>query len=149
MLQKSYDIVVVGGGAVGSSAALALSLANFSVLLIDDQLPEKRCQKENDNRVFALAPGTKSILAKLNVWQYAKKDATSIQHIHASNKGSFGAVRMHADDYDLDALGYMLAAAVIRTVQVARPERRQARQGRQGRQRRQRPQRRTSPVPKH
>ncbi len=38
-MQKSYDVVVIGGGAAGFSGALALGRARRSVLVIDAGFP--------------------------------------------------------------------------------------------------------------
>jgi 2-octaprenyl-6-methoxyphenol hydroxylase len=103
------DIIIVGGGAVGTSLALALE-KKASVALVDTLAPQDRANPEKDNRIFALAAGTQKILDKLGVWSSLEPLTTPIAHIHVSNRGSFGAARLHAQDVDLPALGYMCAA---------------------------------------
>lgn len=107
---RKYDVVIVGGGAVGTALALALARQNYSVALIDAQLLEERSNPQTDNRVFALAAGTQAVLSQLGVWSLVAKHAHAIEHIHVSNKGSYGAARLHAQDFDIAALGYMLSA---------------------------------------
>jgi 2-octaprenyl-6-methoxyphenol hydroxylase len=107
---KKYDVIVVGGGAVGTALALALAQQNFSVALIDAQLLEERSNPQTDNRVFALAAGTQAVLTQLGVWSLVAANAHAIEHIHVSNKGSYGTARLHAEDFDIAALGYMLSA---------------------------------------
>ena len=109
MMKYPVDVIIVGGGAVGTSLALALQ-QRATVALIDTLSPQKRANTEKDNRIFALAAGTKKVLEKLGAWRYVDALATPITHIHVSNRGSFGAARLHADDFDLAALGYMCAA---------------------------------------
>jgi 2-octaprenyl-6-methoxyphenol hydroxylase len=107
----NHDILIVGGGAVGSSLALALHEQGFDVALVDAVPAKQRYDSDKDNRVFALACGSQMILERLQVWPYVAAMATPIAHIHVSNQGSFGAVRMRARDYDHAALGFMLASS--------------------------------------
>lgn len=106
---KTADVIIIGGGHVGTSLALALR-DKASVVLIDTLAPVDRANSEKDNRIFALAEGTKRVLERLGVWGSLAKSATPITHIHVSNKGSFGASRLHASDFDLPAMGHMCAS---------------------------------------
>jgi len=105
------DIAIIGGGVVGSSLALALTKIGYQVALLDQTPPQERTTTQTDNRIFALAAGSQRILSRLGVWQHLTTKAHTIMQVHASNKGSFGAVRMRAADYHLDALGFMVAHA--------------------------------------
>lgn len=111
---KNADVIVIGGGHVGTSLALALR-DKASVILIDTLAPVDRADPEKDNRMFALAEGSKRVLERLGVWDHLAKFATPIAHIHVSNKGSFGASRLHAADFDLPAMGYMCASTDLQT----------------------------------
>lgn len=109
----NFDIILCGGGHVGSCLALALAQQNIRVAFIDSLSPEQRKNPDDDNRVFALAFGSKIILEKLGVWHLLQAHTTPIEHIHVSNKGSFGAARLHARDFSHDALGYMTASTAL------------------------------------
>ncbi len=115
MRSNFFDIIICGGGHVGSCLALALAQQNIHVALIDSLSPEQR-KAENDNRVFALSNTTKKILENLSVWDLLQSHATPIQHIHVSNKGSFGAARLHAKDFQQEALGYMVSSRNVQRV---------------------------------
>ncbi|MES2203925.1 MAG: FAD-dependent monooxygenase [Pseudomonadota bacterium] len=108
-----FDIILCGGGHVGSCLALALAQQNIRVAFIDSLSPEARKNPTDDNRVFALAAGSQNILEKLGVWNFLKPHTTAIEHIHVSNKGSFGAARLHAKDFNCDTLGYMTASTSL------------------------------------
>ena len=114
-----FDIILCGGGHVGSCLALALAQQNIKVAFIDSLSPTERKNSNEDNRIFALAHGSKTILEKLNIWHLLQAHTTPIEHIHISNKGSFGAARLHAkdfaqnSDFSGDALGYMTASTSL------------------------------------
>lgn len=63
------DVIVVGGGLVGASLALALSEANVTVALVDPQGPPARLAPDSwDSRVYAISPGNAAWLETLGVW---------------------------------------------------------------------------------
>lgn len=66
----SSQIAVIGSGAVGKAAALALSQAGHDVVLIAPQLPSSFADSraEWDRRVYALNPAAHALLSSLKVW---------------------------------------------------------------------------------
>lgn len=116
---RTADVIIVGSGHVGTSLALALR-DKAHLILIDTLAPIDRANPEKDNRIFALAEGTKRVLERLSVWDSLAPFATPIAHIHVSNKGSFGVSRLHAQDFELPAMGYMCASTDLqRSLQQA------------------------------
>jgi len=109
---ESFDVIICGSGHIGSCLALALVKDGYCVALVDSLSPEQR-QQRRDNRVFALSNKTRTILENLNSWPLLQKHVTPIKHLHISNKGSFGAARLHAEDMQEEALGYMLESRVL------------------------------------
>ncbi len=109
----NFEVILCGGGHVGSCLALALAQQNCKVAFIDSLAPTERKNNQNDNRIFALAAGTREILESLHVWPLLQSHTTAIEHIHVSNKGSFGAARLHAKDFNHDALGYMTSSSAL------------------------------------
>ena len=66
------DIVIVGGGMVGSSLAAGLAQnPAFSKIVLLEAAPEKKYEKPNSfsNRVSALNPNTREFLHGLGAWQ--------------------------------------------------------------------------------
>ena len=106
-------IIIVGGGPVGAVLALLLAKAGLEV-----QILEARPQgaSHGDQRALALSFGSRRILEKLGLWQTLSAVATSINTIHVSQKGSLGRALLKADDYNQEALGYVLAYGALSAV---------------------------------
>ena len=63
-----YDVVIVGGGMVGASFALALRSTRLRVLLIEGVPPDSASQPSFDERTTALGNGSRQIFESLGVW---------------------------------------------------------------------------------
>lgn len=113
---KHYDVIVAGGGMVGSCLACALSGQGLRIASVEAVPPELSGEPGYDDRAIALAYGTRRIFAGLNLWHDIEAGATPIHRIHVSDRGHFGAVRMDRSDEGLPAIGYVVPARVIARV---------------------------------
>ncbi|MCE9633557.1 MAG: FAD-dependent monooxygenase [Methylophilales bacterium] len=95
------DIVIVGGGPVGATLALALVGSGFDVTVLEAQTTQK-----SDPRAIALAEGSKLILQRLGVWESLQ--TTPIKTIHVSEKGRLGRTVLKAEQMKQEALGYVV-----------------------------------------
>lgn len=69
MARKAHEVVVVGGGAVGAAAALALVRQGVDVALVERSATPPQFRPEAyDPRVYALSPGSVRFLEALGVW---------------------------------------------------------------------------------
>lgn len=115
-MNQHYDLVIAGGGMVGASLACALlpvaQALQLKIALVELQpLPppgENRFQPSYDARSTALAYGARSFYQATGVWQRLREHLTPIEHIHVSDRGRFGATRLHAADEKVPALGYVV-----------------------------------------
>ncbi len=108
------DILIIGGGMVGASLALALRDAPLSIAMVEATAPQDAEQPSFDVRAIALAHGSKQILDTLGVWQrMSELGVSAIRDIHVSDRGHFGATRMSAAEEGVDALGYVAEASVM------------------------------------
>ena len=116
--KSSYDMVIIGGGMVGSSFALALAKAidSASILMIDTHEISKKKLPSFDDRSTALSFGSSQILSNSGVWDKLKKDANKIEKIQVSDKGHIGTTQLSSSDYDIDALGYVIENRVFGAV---------------------------------
>ncbi|RUO63304.1 2-octaprenyl-6-methoxyphenol hydroxylase /2-octaprenyl-3-methyl-6-methoxy-1,4-benzoquinol hydroxylase [Pseudidiomarina planktonica] len=107
-------IGIAGGGLVGALAAvlLARSRPDWQILVIEPQA----AGPARDKRTIALAAGTVEILAREQLWPALAEHACAIEHIHVSDRGHAGMVRLHAADEGVAALGQVVAAAQLNQV---------------------------------
>ncbi|MBD3658001.1 2-octaprenyl-6-methoxyphenyl hydroxylase [Marinobacter sp.] len=114
MSNHDTDIIIAGGGLAGATLALALArmVPQLRVTVVEayplapDALPDSY-QPSYDARSTALAWGSRRIFEELGLWSELAAHATPIRHIHVSDRGRFGATRLHATDHHQDALGYV------------------------------------------
>ena len=114
MTQTDYDILIIGGGMVGASLGVALASLPLRVGLIEAVEFGSAGQPSYDDRTVALSYGSKRIFESLGVWgRLEARGATAIQHIHISDRGSFGFARLDASEAAVEALGYVVENRVL------------------------------------
>jgi 2-octaprenyl-6-methoxyphenol hydroxylase len=123
---SDFDLVIVGGGLVGGSLACALRGSGLRVCSLEAVTPEAASQPSYDERVIALAWGSRGILEGIGLWRYIASGAEAIHHIHISERGGFGFSHLDRAEQGVDALGYVaparLLGAAIRAALGAEPE---------------------------
>ena len=65
---EKFDVVIVGGGLIGQSLALALSNFKLEVGLVDLNFKKPLLSKSFDNRVSAIVPSTVNFLKSIGIW---------------------------------------------------------------------------------
>lgn len=103
---RACDVLIAGGGAVGSALACALGELPLDVVLVEAQQVQLLAQPSFDARVTALANGSQQILSGLSLWRDLAGYVESIRSIHISERGRFGAARIEAREEHVPALGY-------------------------------------------
>jgi len=109
-MSAESSILIVGGGLVGASLAIALDAAGIAATLVESAAPRAGAQPSYDERNLALARATVNGLESIGVWRHARAAATPIRHIHVSRAGEFGSAHIEADKQGVDALGWTLPA---------------------------------------
>ena len=112
-MNKKYDIVIVGGGMVGASLAVALKDSDLSIAIIEAFAWKGEQQPSFDDRSIALSYGSKKILDAMSVWSAIKDQCQSIKTIHVSDRGYFGVARLYHDEENVEALGYVIENRVM------------------------------------
>ena len=117
---ESTDILIVGGGLVGASLAIALDAAGVAATLVESAPPRTDAHPGYDERNLALARATVNGLTALGVWPLAMPEAAPIRRVHVSRAGAFGATRMDAAELGLDSFGHTLPARALGAALLAR-----------------------------
>lgn len=110
-VQEHYDIVIIGGGLVGSSFACGLAHATAGQgvrILVTEAIESLQASPSFDARSTALSYGSQQIYKELGLWDELASYATVIEKIHVSDRGHFGAVRINGEEMGVEALGYVL-----------------------------------------
>jgi len=114
------SILIIGGGLVGASLAIALDAAGIAATLVETAAPRADAQPSYDERNLALARASVNGLDAIGVWRHAAAGATPIRHIHVSRAGEFGSTRIDAARHGVDALGWTLPARALGTALLRR-----------------------------
>ncbi|HET7611905.1 MAG TPA: 2-octaprenyl-6-methoxyphenyl hydroxylase [Rhodanobacteraceae bacterium] len=119
-MNERADLLIVGGGLVGASLALALDAAGRSVTLVEAMAPRAGGAAGDDDRNLVLARASVNALRSLGVWPRLEAAAGTIRHLEVSRAGEFGRVRMSAEDAGVDALGRVVPGRVLASALEAR-----------------------------
>ena len=103
------DIVVVGAGLVGLSAAITFAQQGKNVCLVDAKKPAIKLKKTWDERVYALTPATEHWLKSIGVWAHV--DASRVNPINAMHIFDDAGERplvLRDEDANLSKLGLII-----------------------------------------
>lgn len=114
MQVANFDVAIIGGGPVGLILALGLAKQQRQVCLIEKQPFQK--STSFDGRALALTYGSVQLLKSLDIWQQLAEFTTPIKHVHISQKGYLGLTKIHADEMNVEALGYSVTASDLGSV---------------------------------
>ena len=112
-----FDIVIVGGGAVGATLALQLDQLNYRVAIIERFKPT--FSSSSPERVIALNYGSRSHLDSLGIWPgVAELGVGNISHIVVTEPGNRGRVDLDAADGsgfapNMQELGYVVEMGLL------------------------------------
>jgi 2-octaprenyl-6-methoxyphenol hydroxylase len=100
------EILIVGGGPVGCTLALALQQAGRRVTLIERRaLEAERAPGADAARPIALSYASRLILERVGAW--GSFPVSAIEQVHVSQLGAPGRTLLRATDAGLPALGYV------------------------------------------
>ena len=110
-MEQFYDVVTVGGGLAGLSAALAASQAGYRTALV---APDG---ERTDGRTTALMMPSIALLDRLGVWQAAEESAAPLRSMRILDGTSrllrAPTVTFQASELGLEAFGYNIPNAPL------------------------------------
>jgi 2-octaprenyl-6-methoxyphenol hydroxylase len=113
------EVLIVGGGLVGLSLAVALADAGIEVVVVDREDPAAQLDQGFDGRSAAIARGSRQALAGIGLWHHLEDEAEPILDIRVSD-GRVGAAAsrlfLHYDHRDVNEgpLGFIIENRMIR-----------------------------------
>ena len=108
-LHASHDVLIVGGGLVGASLAIALDRLGLDVGLIE-AAPPGALPAVFDERNLSFAEATINALNALGVMAKLRAPTGSIRRIHISRRGDFGRSVLDAQRYGREEFGRIVVA---------------------------------------
>lgn len=107
---RQYDLVIVGGGFVGASLALALKNHSIKIALIDKAVPTPTKESILNARAIALSATSQRFFEAIQLWPVFSNEIEPIHEVQVSKKGSFGITRLNAAQEGLKELGFVISA---------------------------------------
>jgi 2-octaprenyl-6-methoxyphenol hydroxylase len=119
------EVLIVGGGLVGLSLAVALAHGGVEVVLVDREDPAAQLDQGFDGRSSAIARGSQQALAGIGLWDHLTDHAEPILDIRVSDGrvgGPASPLFLHYDHRDVDEgpLGFIIENRMIRRALHAR-----------------------------
>ncbi|MDF3034406.1 MAG: hypothetical protein K0R76_1360 [Alphaproteobacteria bacterium] len=111
---SKVDIVVVGGGLVGGTLAIALAQQGFFVAVIDQEPSQDLLKPDLDGRTTAVSYGSRLIFDELGIWGKVEHTAEPILDIRVFEQGSPWAVYYDHRDIGEAPMGYIVENRTLR-----------------------------------
>jgi len=104
-----HDVLIIGGGLVGASLAIALDGLGLDVAMVE-ATPAGALPAVFDQRNLSFAEATVNALGALGVLPLLRAPTGRIRRIHASRAGDFGRVRLEAKAHGREEFGRVVVA---------------------------------------
>jgi 2-octaprenyl-6-methoxyphenol hydroxylase len=108
-----FDIVIGGGGMIGTSLAIALAPLGLRIAVVEAVPRNAGEQPSFDDRSTALSRSTQRMYGAMGLWDEVIAASTPIRRIHVSDRGRFGFSHIDAEEQGVEALGYVVINRVL------------------------------------
>lgn len=108
------DVAVVGGGVVGTAAALSLARLGLDVALLETREPPRWKTESRDLRVYAFAPDNAALLASLGAWDAVRAArAQPYRRMRVWDAAGGGELGFDADRLGVAELGWIVEHGLL------------------------------------
>ena len=116
---QKFDIVIVGGGMVGLTLALAIRKSTSLTVAIIEPSPMSELTDEPEVRVSAINAASQQVFENLQVWSLIQAQRSQpYQHMHIWDKAGYGQLDFSLKDVnhtpEIAQLGWIIENKVIR-----------------------------------
>ncbi len=111
--KNNYSVVIVGGGLVGASLAIALKKIGLDLLVLEAVEAESQLQPSFDDRSVALSLSSMKILNKFGIYEKLKYKGQALENIHVSDQGQYGFARLESNKLNIEQLGAVIENRIL------------------------------------
>jgi len=113
---QKFDVLIIGGGMVGLTLALAIRKQSQLTVAIADTTPVSDVLDTPEIRVSAINMASHNIFSSIDVWSLIKAQRLQpYQHMHVWDKAGYGKLDFSLEDFNNeDQLGWIIENKVIR-----------------------------------
>ena len=113
-LMSRFDIIIIGGGIVGATAACGLGQAGVRVALVEARGPVPPGDQPPDPRVFAITRASERIFRSLGVWdEIYRQNAFAFTDMEVWDAGGDGLTHFDCADLGEPCLGHIIEPRFI------------------------------------
>lgn len=106
--QQFYDVVIVGGGMVGATQAVALAKQQKRVLVIEKTIPDSTVLQQTPLRVSAINLASEKYLSELGIWSHIKQSSKCMFNQLATWEQRHKRLVFSAEDIGTEHLGHLI-----------------------------------------
>ncbi len=122
-MESNYDIVIVGGGMVGSALACALGNSPLKVAVLEQTLPPAPPQ-EYDLRVSAITLASQTLFENIGAWEgMLRRRVAAVREMQVWDEGGTGSIHFNAAEIGEACLAWIVENSVMQAALTERLQR--------------------------
>jgi 2-octaprenylphenol hydroxylase len=111
---SEFEVIVIGGGIVGATAACALAEAGARVALIEARVAQPAAEQQPEPRVFAISRASEQIFRSLGVWDgLVATDAFAFTDMEVWDAGGSGVMHFDCAELGEPCLGHIIEPRIM------------------------------------
>ena len=113
-MQKNYDVVIVGGGMVGSLLACALGDSHLKIAVLERVPPAAPPVEDYDLRVSAITLASSTVFRAVGAWPgIERRRISELREMRVWDASGAGTIHFDSADIGEPRLGYIIENGVI------------------------------------